>query len=75
MDDEQFEQLMEKVNAVVKLLALTAISERKTLVEKAVVLSEAGFRPKDIAWLLGKDSQRINDILYKQRKRGAGAGD
>lgn len=75
MNDKQFAELMEKVDAVAKLLALSAVSDKKTLVEKAVALSEAGFRPRDIGWLLGKDPQRINDVLYKQRKRGTKSGE
>ena len=75
MNDKQFENLIEKVDVVAKLLALNVVSDKKTLVDKVVALSEAGFRPKDIGWLLGKDAQRINDILYKQKKRGTKFGD
>jgi len=69
VNDEQFGDLSEKLDAIAKLLALTALSDRKTLSDKAMTLSHAGFRPKDIGWLLGKDSQRVRELLYRQRKR------
>ncbi len=65
---------MEKTDAIARLLALSTLSDKNTLSDKVVALSEAGFRPKDIGWLLGKDAQRINEILYQQRKRGAKSG-
>ncbi len=74
MNDEQYAELMEKTDAIARLLALSTLSDRKTLSDKVATLSEAGFRPKDIGWLLGKDAQRINEILYQQRKRGSKSG-
>lgn len=71
MDDKQFETLMEKIDVLGRLLALNALSGRKTLADRVVALSTVGFRPKDIGWLLGKDPQRINEMLYKHRKSGA----
>ncbi len=75
MNDEQFAQMIEKIDAMARLLALSALTARNTFADKAVALSEAGFRPKDIGWLLGKDPQRINEVLYQRRKRRAGLGD
>jgi len=69
MNDEQFADLSEKLDAVARLLAMTALSDKKTLSDRAVTLSEVGFRPKDIGWLLGKNSQRVSELLYRQRKR------
>ena len=74
MNDKQFAELMEKVEIVAKLLAFGSVSDKKTLGDRAVELSEAGLRPKDIGWLLGKNAQRINEILYQQRKKLAKSG-
>ena len=71
MDEKQFEALMERLDLMARLVVVSVLSEKKTLSAKVLALSGVGTRPKDIAWLLGKDPQRIREVLYQQRKRGA----
>jgi hypothetical protein len=48
MDEQQFKLLSEKVDTIIKLLALNAV-EDKELKDQVLVLSSLGFQPKQIA--------------------------
>ena len=71
MNDKQFEELSDKLNAVAKLMAIQALASCDTIIDRVRTLSEAGFQTGEIAWLLGKDSQDISKMVYKLGKKGA----
>jgi tRNA nucleotidyltransferase/poly(A) polymerase len=68
MDEEQYNQLLGRIDILIKLVCRLALPGEMTLNAKATTLSSLGLRPKDIGWLLDKDPQRIREILSKQRK-------
>lgn len=67
MDPKQFEVLTRKIDSIAKLLALNIVRD-KTVTEQIDTLSKAGFRPIEIADLLGKTENQINVTLSNLRK-------
>jgi len=67
MDERQFKQLSEKMDAIIRLLTLNAV-EGKELKQQVLMLSSAGFQPKQIADVLGKTPNHISVILHRLRK-------
>ena len=70
-DNEQYAELMRKLDIVIKLLA-SSIVQGKSLTEQATTLSSMGLDRKDIAEILRKDPALISQTLYqaKQSKKG-----
>jgi len=72
MDDKQFAALMEKLDAMSRLLALNVVVGKK-FIEQVAILSSAGFMLKEIAGMLGKTPHNVSvqlDRIKKRRKSG-----
>lgn len=67
MDEQQFKQLSEKMDIIIKLLALNVV-EGKELKNQVSILSSFGFQPKQIADMLGKTPEYMRVILHRLRK-------
>jgi len=67
MDAQQFKQLSDKMDIIIKLLALNAV-EGKELKNQVSILSAFGFQPKQIADMLGKTPDHVRVILHRLRK-------
>ena len=67
MDEKQFSALMSKLDALIKLQAITTLQGR-TLKDQAVLLSSLGLQPKEIADILGKTPHHISVIMSDLRK-------
>ncbi len=65
IDDE----ILAKLDTLVKLQALAVISDLSTNKEKILYLSEAGIGPKDIASIVGTTSNSVSVLLSKERKK------
>jgi DNA-directed RNA polymerase specialized sigma24 family protein len=70
MDERQFKLLSEKMDAIIKLLALKAV-ESKELKDQVLMLSALGFQPKQIAEIIGKTPNHIRVLLHELRKENA----
>ena len=71
MDEKQFEVITKKMDSLAKLLALNVIKD-KTVNEQVDTLRKAGFRPIEIADLLGKTPNQINvtiSLLEKAKRK------
>lgn len=71
MDEKQFEIITKKMDSLAKLLAQNVIKD-KTVNEQVDTLRKAGFRPIEIADLLGKTPNQINvtiSLLEKAKKK------
>lgn len=71
MDDRHFEIITKKMDSLARLLALNIIKD-KTVNEQVETLRKAGFRPIEIADLLGKTPNQINvtiSLLEKAKKK------
>jgi len=67
MDQQQFRLLSEKMDTIIKLLALNAV-EGKQLKDQVWLLSSFGFQPKQIADMLNKTPNHIRVLLHELRK-------
>ena len=70
MDEKQFKLLSDKIDTIIKLLALNAV-QGKELKFQVSTLSSFGFQPKQIADVLGKTPNHISVILHELRKEKA----
>lgn len=74
MSNEQFERLMNKLDALIKLTAVN-VSQGKTIAEVALLFSDFGFQNKEIAAILGKTPHHISEVKYEagkeRKKKGA----
>jgi hypothetical protein len=67
MSKEQFERLMDKLDALIKITAVN-VSQGKTIAEVAILLSDFGFQNKDIATILGTTPHYIGTVKYEAGK-------
>jgi len=67
MDDIQFQTITSKLNAIVKLQAISAM-QGKGLKEQVAALSSLDLQPKQIADILGKTPNHVSVILFELRK-------
>jgi len=67
MSDKQFEQLMNKLDALIKITAVN-VSQGKSIAEVALLLSDFGFQNKEIASILGTTPAYINKVKYEAKK-------
>jgi len=75
MSKEQFEQLMSKLDALIKITAVNA-SRGKSIAEIALLLSDLGFKNVEIASILGTTPAYIGKVKYEAGKeqKGKSAG-
>jgi hypothetical protein len=67
MSNEQFERLMNKLDALIKITAVD-VSQGKTIAEVALLLSSFGFQNKEIATILGTTPNYINKVKSEARR-------
>jgi DNA-directed RNA polymerase specialized sigma24 family protein len=73
---DEITELTSKLNLLIRLLALS-ILEGRAPVEQMVLLSRAGFAPREIAELVGTTPHTVSVTLSKMRratKRSTAAG-
>ncbi|MFX1475744.1 MAG: hypothetical protein ACFFCO_09765, partial [Promethearchaeota archaeon] len=70
MEKDQFDRLLERLEMISRLLVAIALKEIKTKKEKIITLSSLGFRPVEIAQLLGITDKFVNARLSEARKEG-----
>jgi hypothetical protein len=70
LDPTQFEQISDKLDIIIKLLAAGVVSG-KSLTEQVEYLSLVGMTPSQIASTLGKPINSITGITARLRKQGA----
>lgn len=68
MDKNQFKELSRKLDLLIKLTAANIVKDKKSE-EQILFLSTLGFRPKEIAWLLGKTLNYVNVTFHKFKKK------
>jgi hypothetical protein len=69
MDEKQFEILIEKLERVLRLLALNLVKEAKGD-ERVRILSSAKFGGAEIAEMLEMEPNAVNQALYRLRRKG-----
>lgn len=66
---ETSDLLLERVDTLIRIQALQAISHLATKTEKIMFLSEAGLQPKEIASIVGGEPGTVSQIIYQQKKK------
>lgn len=69
MDEKQFQEITNKMDLMVRLLALDIVKDLKVQKEKIVTLSSFGFGPSEIAKLLGTTPNTVSVALSDVKKR------
>jgi len=71
MNDNQFEELIEKLDTIIKLLAANLVKDEEQQKNKIIELYKMGIKsPTEIANLLGTTSGTVNVALSRARKDG-----
>ena len=68
MTKDQFEAILKKLDMLVRLSAVSFLAN-KTQQEKIMLLSSAGFQPKEIADICGTTSNTVRVALSMIRKK------
>ncbi len=66
---EVSDQLLERIDTLIRIQALQAVSHLGTNTEKIMFLSEAGLQPKEISSIVGGKSATVSQIIYDQKKK------
>ncbi len=68
IDSKQFQQLIDSVERLTRMLALTLVKDCQKQNEKIVLLSDFGFGPTDIAKILNTSANTVNNALSRAKK-------
>lgn len=68
MDDKQFDHVKNRLDLIVKLLALEKLSG-KTLTEQVSILTDFGVRPSEIATVLNRKLAEITSLQVRLKRR------
>lgn len=68
MDDKQFETLSKKLDTLIAIAAVNAVSG-KSLIEQVSLLNSIGLRPFEIVSILNKPANVVRAALSDARKR------
>ena len=63
------EQLLERIDTLIRIQALQAVSHLGTKTEKILFLSEAGLQAKEIASIVGGQPNTVSALIYKRKKK------
>jgi len=67
-NDVRLDELAEKLNTIIRLLALSIISDSGSLRESAIRLQRAGMAPKDIAALCDTTANTVSVALSTAKR-------
>ena len=67
MNDSQFKQMLQRLDAITKLLAMN-LPKEINLTQKVEVLSDMGLQPKDIGPILRTTPNSVSVLLNKIKK-------
>lgn len=69
MVEEQFKELNEKLDKIIRLLALGLVKDFNFQKEKIMMLSSLGYKPSDIAEFIGTTSNTVSVTIFNERKK------
>jgi len=70
MEKESVDQIVERLDKLIRVVALSS-TQSLTLTDRIHLLHRAGFRPSEIADILGTTSNVVNVRLSEMRRRGS----
>jgi DNA-binding NarL/FixJ family response regulator len=69
MDEKQFNEIVGKMDLIVRLLAINLVKDLNVQKDKIIALSSFGLGPSEIAKLLGTTPNTVNVALSAIRKK------
>ena len=69
MDESKEKEILQELQRISKLLALTVTRELKQQQEKVKLLSDVGFRPIEIANITGIEANQVSAVLSNIKKK------
>lgn len=66
--DERHSELVGKLDTLIKIQSLSAVSHLTTNKDKILFLSEAGLAPKEIAGVVGTTAASVSQTVYAANK-------
>lgn len=70
MKESQFEEiLLKKLDTIAKLLSLNVLKDEETVEGKVNLLHSSGFKRKEIANILDKKLNNIDQVLHNLKKK------
>lgn len=67
MNDDQFQQLTEKIDILIKIIAASSLGDKDPK-EKIKILSGLGLKPVEISRVIDKTQNYVNVALFRIRK-------
>jgi|GEM_PF-1620223 len=67
--EERHSELMDAIETIIKLQALSAVSHLETKKERILFLSETGLTPKVTAGVVGSTAAAVSQTIYAEKKR------
>lgn len=74
MNREQFEELTQKLNTLIKLVAGNLLKDAKNKTQKVEILYNLGISTKEIAQLVGTSDSSVEVLKTRLRKRSTPKG-
>lgn len=62
------DELLAKIDTLIKIQALSAVAHLSTKKEKVLFLNEAGLTPKEIAVIVGTSPGSVSQTIYLAKK-------
>ena len=69
MNESEENEILQELQRISKLLALTVTRELKQQQEKVKLLSDVGFRPIEIANITGIEANQVSAVLSNIKKK------
>lgn len=74
MSEEQFEQLTQKLDTLIKLVAGNLLKDAESKTQKVGILDKLGIATKEIASLVRTTEGSVQTMKKRVRKKGKGKG-
>jgi len=71
LEQKQFEEIKEKIDLIIRLLALNLVKDAETQKDKIIALRNLGFKPAEIAEILGTTANTVRVTLSKIRRKSS----
>jgi DNA-binding CsgD family transcriptional regulator len=68
---ELVDKLLERIDTLIRIQALQAVTHLGTKTDKIMFLSEAGLQPKEIASIVGGQPTTVSQLIYQHKKKMA----
>lgn len=66
--DQRHQELKDRLDTLIKIQSLSAVSHLSTNKDKILFLSEAGLAPKAIAGVVGTSAASVSQTVYAAKK-------